>query len=74
VNPKIAILARAHSDEEVAYLLGAGADAAVMGEREIARSMCESIDSLARWFERGASVPNAPSVAPGADPGGARAG
>ncbi|HEY6942378.1 YbaL family putative K(+) efflux transporter, partial [Dokdonella sp.] len=40
-NPSIAVLARAHSDDEVAYLLGAGADAAVMGEREIARSMCE---------------------------------
>ena len=51
-NPAIAVLARAHSDEEVAYLLGAGADAAVMGEREIARSMCESIDGLARWFQR----------------------
>ena len=25
-----------------------------MGEREIARSMCESIDSLARYFERAA--------------------
>jgi CPA2 family monovalent cation:H+ antiporter-2 len=49
------VLARAHSDEEVAYLLRAGADAAVMGEREIARSMCESVDSLARWFERPAS-------------------
>ncbi|MGN6518027.1 MAG: YbaL family putative K(+) efflux transporter [Dokdonella sp.] len=51
-NPGIAVLARAHSDEEVAYLLGCGADAAVMGEREIARSMCESVDGLARWFGR----------------------
>jgi len=32
-NPAIAVLARAHSDDEVAYLLGCGADAAVMGER-----------------------------------------
>jgi CPA2 family monovalent cation:H+ antiporter-2 len=52
INPAIAVLARAHSDDDVAYLLGCGADAAVMGEREIARSMCDSIDSLARWFER----------------------
>ena len=51
-NPAIAVLARGHSDEEVTYLLAAGADAAVMGEREIARSMCESIDGLARWFQR----------------------
>ena len=54
LNPAIAVLARAHSDDEVAYLLGCGADAAVMGEREIARSMCESIDSLTRYFGRAA--------------------
>ncbi len=52
INPGIAVLARAHSDDEVAYLIGCGADAAVMGEREIARSMCESIDGLTRYFER----------------------
>ena len=63
-NPSIAVLARAHSDEEVAYLLGNGADAAVMGEREIARSMCESIDGLARWFQR------RPDPAPAAPSGG----
>ena len=45
------MLARAHSDEEVAYLPDCGADAAVMGEREIARSMCESVDGLDRWFQ-----------------------
>ena len=50
-NPAIAVMARAHSDEEVAYLLRNGADAAIMGEREIARSMCESVDGIVRWFE-----------------------
>src|SRR5690606_9605519 len=55
-NPAIAVLARAHSDEDVAYLLNAGADAAIMGEREIARSMCESIGGLERWFERRAAL------------------
>jgi CPA2 family monovalent cation:H+ antiporter-2 len=52
-NPALAVLARAHSDREVDYLLAHGADAAIMGEREIARSMCESVESLtaklARW-------------------------
>ena len=48
VNPGIAILARAHSDDEVAYLLKAGADATIMGESEIARSMCDSVESLVR--------------------------
>jgi CPA2 family monovalent cation:H+ antiporter-2 len=52
VNPGIAILARAHSDEEVSYLLGAGADATIMGESEIARSMCDSVESLIRLAPR----------------------
>jgi CPA2 family monovalent cation:H+ antiporter-2 len=52
VNPGIAILARAHSDEEVAYLLKAGADATIMGESEIARSMCDSVESLVRLAPR----------------------
>jgi len=52
LNPAIAVLARAHSDADVAYLLGCGADAAIMGEREIARSMCEAVDGLARYFAR----------------------
>ena len=47
-NPGIAILARAHSDDEVAYLLKAGADATIMGESEIARSMCDSVEALVR--------------------------
>lgn len=52
VNPALAILARAHSDDEVAYLLKAGADATIMGESEIARSMCDSVESLIRLAPR----------------------
>jgi CPA2 family monovalent cation:H+ antiporter-2 len=52
VNPDLAILARAHSDEEVAYLHKAGADATIMGESEIARSMCDSVESLLRLAQR----------------------
>ncbi len=52
LNPGIAVLARAHSDDDVAYLLGNGADAAIVGEREIARSMCEAAGGLASYFER----------------------
>ena len=51
-NPAIAVMARAHSDEELAYLLRNGADAAIMGEREVARSMCDAVDGIVRWFER----------------------
>ncbi|HET9031485.1 MAG TPA: YbaL family putative K(+) efflux transporter [Dokdonella sp.] len=51
-NPGLAILARAHSSEEVAYLHKAGADATIMGESEIARSMCDSVESLVRLAQR----------------------
>lgn len=51
-NADIAILARAHSDDEVAYLHKAGADATIMGESEIARSMCDSVESLVRLAQR----------------------
>lgn len=72
-NPGIAILARAHSDEEVAYLLKAGADATIMGESEIARSMCDSVESLVRLAPRlqvptpdpdsGGDMPHSPQAA-----------
>jgi monovalent cation:H+ antiporter-2, CPA2 family len=41
VNPKIEIIARAHSDAEVEYLQRCGADLIIMGENEIARRMAE---------------------------------
>ena len=39
MNPDLHIVARAHSDAEVAHLTALGADTVVMGEREIARGM-----------------------------------
>jgi K+:H+ antiporter len=39
LNPGIQIVARAHSDAEVDYLTGRGADRTIMGEEEIARRM-----------------------------------
>jgi CPA2 family monovalent cation:H+ antiporter-2 len=41
LNPRLEILARAHSDEAVAHLSGLGADTTVLGEREIAMRMLE---------------------------------
>ncbi|MBL8663593.1 MAG: Kef family K(+) transporter [Candidatus Odyssella sp.] len=38
-NPTLSIIARAHFDAEVAHLAGLGANAVVMGEREIAAAM-----------------------------------
>lgn len=42
-NPQIAVVARAHSDAEVEHLKGLGADTVVMGEREIARGIVETV-------------------------------
>ncbi|MDX2142913.1 MAG: YbaL family putative K(+) efflux transporter [Rhodospirillaceae bacterium] len=39
INPRLPIVARAHSDAEVAELKKFGADHVIMGEREIAREM-----------------------------------
>jgi len=46
VNPTLEIVARAHSDAEVEYLRGFGADFIIMGEREIARGMIEHLLGL----------------------------
>ncbi|PSH65943.1 YbaL family putative K(+) efflux transporter [Phyllobacterium sophorae] len=45
-NPVINILARAHSDAEVQHLQDLGADAVIMGEREIARGIVAHILNL----------------------------
>ena len=42
-NPNIEIIARAHTDAEVAYLTKLGANLIIMGEREIARGISEHI-------------------------------
>jgi CPA2 family monovalent cation:H+ antiporter-2 len=39
LNPRLMIVARAHSDEEVEYLRGLGANEVIMGEREIGLGM-----------------------------------
>ena len=47
-NPALRIIARAHSDEEVAYLRRLGADLIIMGEAEIARAICDEVDGRAK--------------------------
>jgi CPA2 family monovalent cation:H+ antiporter-2 len=42
-NPELLIIARAHSEEEVAHLIKHGASHVIMGEREIARAMIEDV-------------------------------
>jgi monovalent cation:H+ antiporter-2, CPA2 family len=46
-NPKVRIIARAHSDAEVEHLASLGADTVIMGEREIARGMIEELRAQA---------------------------
>ncbi len=55
-RPTIEIIARAHYDDEVSYIMARGADKVVMGEREIANNMLNSINlgrdiSINRWAE-----------------------
>ncbi|MET0274297.1 MAG: YbaL family putative K(+) efflux transporter [Phenylobacterium sp.] len=61
-NPRLEILARAHSDEEVAHLSGLGADEVVLGEHQIARAL------LAHALGRTGTVAPAPAGEP-ATPG-----
>ena len=55
VNPRIEIIARAHSDDEVAHLKKFGADLIIMGEREIARGMAGRILSCIERDRRDAA-------------------
>src|SRR5688572_12381447 len=43
LNPKLQIIARAHSDEEVEHLTQYGANLVIMGEREIARGIANYV-------------------------------
>jgi monovalent cation:H+ antiporter-2, CPA2 family len=59
LNPQLPVIARAHSDDEVANLKRLGADRVVMGEREIATRMI----SFARQIAD-AGAPRAPAATP----------
>jgi CPA2 family monovalent cation:H+ antiporter-2 len=62
LNPQLHIVARAHSNDEVDYLMRLSADAVIMGEREIARGMIENA------FGSGDTAPQSanPALASGA--------
>jgi CPA2 family monovalent cation:H+ antiporter-2 len=51
IKPKLPIIARAHSEEEIDYLKRHGATLVVMGEHEIAKAMLENVAEVA-MFER----------------------
>lgn len=58
VNPGISILARAHSEAGVRYLIERGADAAVLAERELAHSLAEMVLAMPA-FRQGRPLPPA---------------
>jgi len=60
VNATLEIVARAHSDAEVDYLKGFGADFIIMGEREIARAMIGHLLGPPAGETPGAFIPPAP--------------
>jgi CPA2 family monovalent cation:H+ antiporter-2 len=53
VNPKLPIIARAHSEEEIDYLKRHGATLVVMGEHEIAKAMLEEVGSVVETAKAG---------------------
>jgi CPA2 family monovalent cation:H+ antiporter-2 len=55
VRPDLAIIARAHSDEEVAHLKRNGANLVIMGEEEIAKAMIAAISGAGGAATAGAS-------------------
>jgi CPA2 family monovalent cation:H+ antiporter-2 len=57
INPKLPIIARAHSEEEIGHLKRHGATLVVMGEHEIARAMLDSVAEIAKLVEQAASPP-----------------
>jgi CPA2 family monovalent cation:H+ antiporter-2 len=74
-NPALPIIARAHSDAEVAHLTKCGATLTIMGEAEIARAMLGLCQNLAGTAEPVAPAPTGPMAqaeAEAAEPEGER--
>ncbi|WP_421916271.1 YbaL family putative K(+) efflux transporter [Mesorhizobium sp.] len=58
-NPRINVVARAHSDAEVEHLKGLGANTVIMGEREIARGIVEEVLGQKQVLQPEAAEPSA---------------
>ena len=65
INPKLPIIARAHSEEEIDYLKRHGANLVVMGEHEIAKAMLDNVTDAASLVEdvRGPGIATAENQA-----------
>jgi len=66
INPKLPIIARAHSEEELDYLRRHGASLVVMGEHEIAKAMLDNVAEMAALVEHavGENAPVQPEPVP----------
>jgi CPA2 family monovalent cation:H+ antiporter-2 len=62
INPTLPIIARAHSEEEIAHLKRQGADIVVMSEHEIAKSILDNVTAVAA--KRGSSRRRSSGTAP----------
>ncbi|MGH6831553.1 MAG: NAD-binding protein, partial [Methyloceanibacter sp.] len=64
INPKLPIIARAHSEEEIDYLKRHGATLVVMGEHEIAKAMLDNVADIARLVEQAVGKSASPPPEP----------
>ncbi|MGO4715083.1 YbaL family putative K(+) efflux transporter [Bradyrhizobium sp. 2TAF24] len=65
--PQLRIIARAHSEEEIAHLTHHGANSVIMGELEIAKAMITEVANAAR-VPGSAATADAPDTPPAASP------
>jgi CPA2 family monovalent cation:H+ antiporter-2 len=56
ISPKLPIIARAHSEEEIDYLKRHGANLVVMGEHEIAKAMLDNVAGVEALVEHAAAA------------------
>jgi CPA2 family monovalent cation:H+ antiporter-2 len=68
INPKLPIIARAHSEEEIDYLRRHGASLVVMGENEIAKAMLDTVTGAEAMVELAAEARAERVAEPAAQP------
>jgi CPA2 family monovalent cation:H+ antiporter-2 len=68
INPKLPIIARAHSEEEIDYLRRHGASLVVMGEHEIAKAMLDTVTGAEAMVELAAEARAERVAEPAAQP------
>jgi CPA2 family monovalent cation:H+ antiporter-2 len=68
INPKLPIIARAHSEEEIDYLRRHGASLVVMGEHEIAKAMLDGAADPAALMRQAVDAAEPPESAEQPEP------